>query len=155
MNTAPIEIIIKGQGGAGPADPATQQTQQAQQAEANTPTADEKSKLKQGLQWDLKASSINLALKNQAMSFLNNAISQYGNITGDYSTAKNISAMTNIIGYATDLAMGPIGWINLTGKLASQAFFQSLQWQREQFEIDRTLDRYGAIYTQGGRGTNE
>jgi hypothetical protein len=155
MNEGPIEIIIKGQGGAGPADPATQQTQAADQADAKTPTDDQKKKIKQGLQWDLKASSINLALKNQAMQFMTTALSQYGNITGDYSTAKNISALTNLIGYGTDIALGPVGWINLAGKLASQGLMYGIQWQREQYEIDRTLDRYGALYTQGGRGTNE
>lgn len=155
MNEAPIEIIIKGQGGAGPADPATQQTQAAQQAESKTPTEEEKKSIKQGLQWDTKAASINLALKNQAMQFMSTALSQYGNITGDYSTGKNIAALTNLIGYGTDIALGPIGWINLTGKLATQGLMHAIQWQREQYEIDRTLDRYGALYTQGGRGTNE
>lgn len=155
MDTKPIEIIIKGTAAGEGQAAAGNGIQPTPQADAQEPTAPEKKKMKQGLQWDLKASSINLALKNQAMQFMNTALGQYGNITGDYSTVKNITAMMNMIGYATDLAMGPIGWINAAGKITMQAFTQSIQWRREQYEIDRTLDRYGAIYTQGGRGTNE
>lgn len=142
----PIEIIIKN----------STSEKAAEQTPATKDPSDEASKgAKQGLQWDLKASSINLALKNQAMQFMANAASQYGNITGDYSTAKNITALTNLIGYATDIALGPIGWISLTGKLANQGLMHLIQMQKESYEIDRTRDRYGAIYTQGGRGTSE
>jgi hypothetical protein len=142
----PIEIIIKN---------STSEQAAEQNPATKDPTDDAKKGVKQGLQWDLKASSINMALKNQAMQFMSAAASQYGNITGDYSTAKNISALTQIVGYATDLAMGPIGWISLTGKLATQGLMHVIQMQKESYEIDRTRDRYGAIYTQGGRGTSE
>jgi hypothetical protein len=147
-NNQPIEIIIKG----SPGD-ATGSGQAGVQDK--DPSPDKKKSTKQGLQWDLKAESINVALKNQAMSFMTTALSQYGNITGDYSTAKNITALTNMLGYASDIALGPIGWINLTGKLATQGFMFLIQQQRESYEIDRAKDRYGTIYTSGGRGTSE
>jgi hypothetical protein len=143
----PIEIIIKGSPGDGLSPLPGQQPQE--------PSDQQKRQTKQGLQWDLRASSINLALKNQAMQFMSNAIAQYGNITGDYSTVKNITAFTNLIGYGTDIALGPVGWINLTGKLASQGLMHLLQFQKERYEIDRTLDRYGSLYINGGRGTSE
>ena len=147
-NSEPIEIIIKGSPGpnSGSGQEGTQD---------KDPTDDKKKKTKQGLQWDMKAESISIALKNQAMSFMTTALSQYGNITGDYSTAKNITALTNMLGYATDIASGPIGWVNLTGKLATQGFMFLIQQQKEKYEIDRAIDRYGTIYTSGGRGTSE
>jgi hypothetical protein len=145
----PIEIIIKN----ASSDPNATQTPGTPQT--GDPSDDQKKKAKQGLQWDVKASSINLALKNQAMQFMSNALSQYGNITGDYSTVKNITALTNLMGYATDIALGPIGWINLTGKLATQGLMHLIQAKKEEYEIDRTLDRYGSLYINGGRGTNE
>jgi hypothetical protein len=153
MNNAPIEIIIKGSPGDGLELP-TGMTQQTT-PQSQDPTTAQKSTIKQGLQWDLRASSINVALKNQAMQFMNTALSQYGNITGDYSTVKNISAITQIIGYGTDIAMGPVGWANLAGKVATQGLMHLITFQKERYEIDRTLDRYGAIYSSGGRGTNE
>jgi hypothetical protein len=144
----PIEIIIKN----ASSDPSATQTPGSQTAD---PSDDQKKKARQGMQWDVKASSINLALKNQAMQFMSTALSQYGNITGDYSTVKNVTALTNLLGYATDIAIGPIGWINLTGKLASQGVMHLIQARKEQYEIDRTLDRYGSLYINGGRGTSE
>jgi hypothetical protein len=147
-NSEPIEIIIKGSPGG-----ATGSGQAGVQEK--DPTDDKKKKVKQGLQWDLRSESINLALKNQAMSFMSTAVSQYGNITGDYSTGKNITALTNLLGYAADIAIGHIGWINLTGKLATQSFMFLIQQQKEKYEIDRALDRYGTIYNSGGRGTSE
>lgn len=99
----------------------------------------------------------------EARKFLNYSISNYGNMTGDYSGQANINSLLSAASQlgtigAGFLYGGPVGGIIATAGVVSNGIYRTVEFERGQDrlknEIDYLRDRAGAPpLSQGSRGT--
>jgi hypothetical protein len=99
----------------------------------------------------------------EARKFLNYSISNYGNMSGDYSGQANINSLLSVAGQiggigAAFLFGGPVGGIIATAGVVSNNVYRGVDFERGQDrlrnEIDYLRDRAGApALGQGSRAT--
>lgn len=96
--------------------------------------------------------AVNGALLQVGKTLMNQGISQYGNLTGNYYASEVINAVTSI---GTDLATiavaGPAGAVLVAGKYAVQMISSGVDQARKTQEHNYTIERLGQISTKGSR----
>lgn len=141
-----IEIIVREMGSAD-GGAAASQSSMAEAAGEPAPTKDTKKGKMSDAQKALLAGIIN-AGRQQAM----NAVSQYGNLTGNYVVANNINIAIEI---ATDMAMvlkgGPVGVVAVLSKHTINAINAGISQANGVREQDFRNALLGRVATQGSR----
>lgn len=110
-------------------------------------------------------------LKSQAMQAVNYSISQYGNLTGDYTAQKNLQRLMSVVNNVVSIGQAAVagasvgGWIGaaigasiaITNQVISygyQTFGEYVSNIKQNREIDILRERSGLnSYLDGSRGT--
>ena len=138
-----IEILIRKSSG----QEGVAQTQEAQAATGEAPI-DKNEKGKTNIQ----QKAVNAALINVGKQFISQGVGQFGNLTGDYTTAENINLITTVAAdIATIAAAGPAGVVFVAGKYATQIATAGIDQFRKNQEHALKLERLGQISIKGSR----
>lgn len=93
----------------------------------------------------------NAVVANVAKKAIQYGISQYGNLTGDYVTQANISAMIEIGGLVAMAATGPVGIAAAVTSLGIQAANYGIDMAKKRRETEFLRERTGMTQNSGGR----
>lgn len=101
---------------------------------------------------DLEKKAIAGAIIQVGQQFIATGVSQYGNLTGDYTTQRNINAMISLGGDAlTAVKLGPAGAIYIAGKYALEIATNAIEMRNRLREHEFTLNRLGTVSAKGSR----
>lgn len=101
---------------------------------------------------DLEKKAIAGALIQVGQQAIMTGVSQYGNLTGDYSTQRAISGMIGLAGDAlTAVKLGPVGAIYVAGKYALEIAMTQIEMSNRLREHEFTRQRLGTVSTKGSR----
>ena len=121
-------------------------TESGRQEASSVPTSDKPAKPKDGGLGLGKAVIVNAV--NQASQY---ALSNYGNLTGDYITQANIQGGLEIIGLGVMALSGPVGAVGAIGALAIKAASRQAELIKKNQQTQLLRARTGMMNYSGGR----
>ena len=95
-------------------------------------------------------------LISEGKKVLNNAVSQYANLTGDTITGNMLQTSTKLLGYVT--AIAATGWVGAVGvaiDISLQEFSRGVEIRKANNQIELLRQRVGYSTINGGRDTND
>lgn len=90
----------------------------------------------------------------QGKKLLQNVVSQYANLTGNSIAGNRLQAVSTLVGYGTQIAVG--GWIGAIGvamDIGIQAVNNAFELRKANAQLDLLRQRVGASSINGSRGT--
>jgi hypothetical protein len=139
-----ISIIIK-------KDDSSVGTTKDSQAQADAATGNAPKQKNEGGKPSIETQAVRVAITNAAKQAVSNGVSQYGNITGDYTTARQINNITSLATDAFLIAQGPVGMIAVAAKYTLSAVNANIEQRNKQIREQFVRDRVGTIVTKGSR----
>ncbi len=125
----------------------TDSTSQNESSSSSIPTSDKPQQQSQS-----KTSSIGKAVianaVNQASQY---ALSNYGNLTGDYITQANIQGGLEMLGLGIMALSGPVGAVAAVGSLLIKGINTQVDIVKKNQQVNLLKERTGMINYSGGR----
>lgn len=89
-----------------------------------------------------------ITMGKQALTY---AVSNYGNLTGDYVTQDNIQSAIELIGTVALMATGPVGMVAGVGSMVIKASNRQIEVKKRNQEVEFLRMRTGMMDFSGGR----
>jgi hypothetical protein len=101
---------------------------------------------------DLEKKAVQGAIIQVGQQAIMTGISQWGNLTGNYTQQRNISAMISLGGDAlTAVSLGPAGAIYIAGKYALEVVTSQIEMSNRLQQHEFVRGRLGMISAKGSR----
>ena len=139
-----IEIIVRKSGSSEGTTADSQE--QAEKATGNAPK-----QKKEGGKPSPEQQAVRVAMINAAKQAINTGVSQFGNITGDYASARAINTVTSAAADIFMLSQGPVGIIAVATKYTMAGVTSYIEQKNRSINEQLIRERAGSIIKKGSR----